>query len=149
MIETETESIELGQVPVAVYAAMLGATLVGQFLGMGLDSVVFGHRVVWVPLAASVVLEALVGARFGAARVGQPLSREQRARLSIYYSGILVLFSIPLVGWIDAANRARDGAAAAGASTSFSSLVRVGAAAVVAATAARYALFGVFARRVA
>jgi hypothetical protein len=92
----------LGSIPFVVYGAMLAATVAGQFLGMAVDAVAIGRHVVWVPLAFSVVLEAVVGARFGAARVGHPLTVPERARLSLYYSACLLALSVPLAGWIAA-----------------------------------------------
>ena len=82
--------------------------------------------------------------------MGRPLSREQCLRLSLYYSGILAVFSIPLAGWIAAANTARDGAAAGSAlPMPLGQAVLIGAATLALATGARYALMAVLSRRVA
>jgi hypothetical protein len=91
--------------PITVYAAMFGATVAGQLVGMSLDALVAGRRVVWVPLGCSVVLEALTGARFGAKRVGRRLTWSEWGQVSVYYSGCLVAFSMPLAGWTLAYNR--------------------------------------------
>ena len=103
--------------PVAVYAAMLGEHVGGQFLGMAVDTLALGRRILWVPLACSVVLEALVGARFGASRMGRPLSPAERLRLSLHYSLGLAVLSIPLVLWL-AASHASPAARPGGGATS-------------------------------
>ncbi len=61
--------------PIPVYAAMLAATVAGQVLGIALDAVVLHARTLWVPLACSLLLESLVAARQGAARLGHPSPR--------------------------------------------------------------------------
>jgi hypothetical protein len=91
---------DLGLLP--VYAAMLGATVVGQFLGAGLDAALLGQRVLWVPVACSLLLEALVGAYYGAARLGRPLTWGDSGRISGTYSLALVCGSLPLAGWLSA-----------------------------------------------
>jgi len=90
--------IELGSFPIAIYGAMFGATVAGQFLGFGLDAVT-GHHAVWVPVACSALLEALVGARFASSRVDRRLTVGDWGRLSVYYSLALALFSVPLALW--------------------------------------------------
>ena len=72
----------------------------GQFLGIGVDALAArAARVLWVPLAFSVVLEALVGRalRRGAPRATR-LTLAERGRLSAYYSLGLAALSLPLVG---------------------------------------------------
>ncbi len=90
--------IELGSFPLAIYGAMFAGTVAGQFVGVGLDAGL-GRRVVWVPIACSAVLEAVVGARFAASRVARVLTVGDWARLSTYYSLALALFSAPLALW--------------------------------------------------
>jgi hypothetical protein len=86
-----------------VYLAMLVATIAGQLAGITAD-VALGHRVLWVPLGCSVVLESIVGARFGAARVGRALTPRECVRLSGWYSIGLGVLSLPLAGWTLASN---------------------------------------------
>jgi hypothetical protein len=134
----------LGSIPFVVYGAMLAATVAGQFLGIAVDALAIGRHVVWVPLAFSVVLEAVVGARFGAARVGHPLTAPERARLSLYYSAGLLALSVPLAGWI-AASKATP-AQLAGAGSGPQLLVALALVLAVAAawTAIRYVLMTIF-----
>jgi hypothetical protein len=94
----------VGPVPIVVYAAMFGATAAGQAVGMVVDAVAIGHRVIWVPLLCSVVLEAVVGARFGAVRIARPLTWRECGRLSAYYSTALGTVSMPLAVWTLASN---------------------------------------------
>jgi len=103
-------------VPVAVYPAMLGGTIVGQFAGMGFDALALGTHAVWLPLACSVLLEAAVGARYGAARMGHPLTPSERGRLSIFYSLGLAAVSLPLWAWLDASRASRGGPSGGGVS---------------------------------
>lgn len=90
--------IELGSFPLTVYGAMFGGTVAGQFAGVALDAAL-GQRVLWVPLACSAVLEALVGARFGASRIARAMTVGEWGKLSAYYSLVLALFSAPLALW--------------------------------------------------
>jgi hypothetical protein len=91
--------LSLGPVPPAVYVAMFGGTVGGQIVGMTADALVLGRRLVWVPVACSVVLEAVVGARLGAARLGRPLTSGECARVSAYYSLGLGAVTLPLAVW--------------------------------------------------
>jgi hypothetical protein len=86
--------------PLPVYAAMLGGTMGGQLLGMALDAVAFGRRIIWVPLACSLVLEALAGERFAAASLGRAPEPRERIRLSVRYSLGLAALSLVLAGWL-------------------------------------------------
>jgi hypothetical protein len=96
--------------PVAlyVYAAMLAGTVGGQFLGMAVDAFALGRRVFWVPLAFSLVLEALAGERVGAARFGHPLAPRERAKLSLTYSAGLAAVSLVLAGWLGLSHATRE-----------------------------------------
>jgi hypothetical protein len=96
--------MEIGSFPVALYAAMLAATIAGQFLGIGVDLLAVGRKVLWVPLALSVLLEAIVAARVGAARMGHELTTSQRGRLSAYYSLGLAGITLPLAVWVAASD---------------------------------------------
>lgn len=136
-------------IPWVVYPAMLGGTVAGQFLGMAIDAVAVGRHVVWIPLALSVVLEALVGARFGASRVGRPLTAEERRRVTLTYSAALVGVSLPLAVWIAASKATGEGespgaALSAGAAPLWLAAALAGA---VVYTAIRYGLMGLFSRR--
>ncbi len=95
----EVERIELGSVHIVVYAAMLGATVAGQLGGIMIAST-FASRSLWLPCALSVVLEALVGARYGAARAGQRLTATRSLRVSAVYSALLLSISVPIAMWI-------------------------------------------------
>jgi hypothetical protein len=142
----EHDRIEIGSIPIAVYPAMLGATIAGQFLGIGIDAAIGSHGL-WIPAACSVVLEAAVGARYGAARLGHALTRRERGRLSIFYSIALVAVSLPLAGWL-AASRLAPQILVAGASAGrVAAIVSIAAGAVAAATGARFALMGLFGRK--
>jgi hypothetical protein len=135
--------------PVAVYAAMLGATVGGQFLGMAVDALALGHRLVWVPLLCSVLLEAVVGERFGSSRVGHALTVRERVRLSLHYSLGMAALSLPLVGWLAASHATPEQLASSGGISSHSVLT-VGAAVVaglVLYTLLRTGLMTLFARR--
>lgn len=87
--------LALGPVPLVVYAAMFGGTVAGQLVGMVAGSAV-GHRPLWLPVACSVLLEALVGTRLGAARIGRALSAGECARVSTYYSMCFGAVTLPI-----------------------------------------------------
>ena len=130
--------------PVAVYAVMFAATVAGQVVGMGVDALILGRRITWIPLACSVVLEALAGVRFGVARVSHRLRWGEWGQVSAYYSGCLVSLSLPLVAWTVAYNRrlvagdtSRDVATAGG----------VVLAVIIVATVLRQAMMVFFASR--
>ncbi len=131
-------------VPIAVYPAMLGGTIAGHFLGVGFDVLALGTHSMWAPLGCSVLLEALIGARYGAARVGHPLTSGQRGRLSVYYSLALAAVSLPLAGWLRAAKLSRD--ELSGVSVSSHEVVvwaGIGLLGLVVYTAVRYGLMAV------
>lgn len=136
-------------VPIAVYPAMLGGTIAGQFVGMGFDALALGTHAVWAPLACSVLLEAVVGARYGAARLGHPLSASERGRLSVFYSLALAAVSLPLWAWLDASRGSRGGTS--GSASASPHGIAVGFVVVlgglVVCTAARFALMTAFTRR--
>ena len=100
----------------------------------------------WVPLAVSVLLEAIVGARFGAARLGHELTRAQRGRLSATYSIGLAAVTLPLAGWVAAARTGTTDIRALATRDVVEAVVVV-LAAFAAATLVRYALMTVFTRR--
>jgi len=132
-------------VPLAVYPAMLGGTIAGQFVGMGFDALALGTHVVWVPLGCSILLEALVAARYGAARVGHPLTRGERGRLSVYYSLALLAVSLPLVGWLAASNASREELSGLHVPQNLAVWAAVALGGLVACTTLRYALMALFA----
>jgi len=135
-------------IPFAVYAAMLGGTLVGQVLGVAVDALVLGRRVLWVPLVFSVVLEAILGARVGAARAGHRLTPRERVGISLRYSAGLLFFSIPLGLWVLASSAAPG--TPLGNGVSARDVVVAGGTVLAVATvytAVRTALMGLFDRR--
>jgi hypothetical protein len=140
--------MEIGSFPLALYAAMLAATVAGQFVGIGVDVLAIGRKVLWVPLAISVLLEAFVAARFGAARLGHELTSGQRGRLSAYYSLGLATVTLPLAVWVAAS----DGRSLAPGSLAAREVVQALAfvlAGLGAITLLRWALMSLFTRRVA
>jgi len=127
---------------------MLAATMAGHFLGMGFDALVLGTHFVGLPLLCSLVLEALVGARYAASRMGHPLTAPERRRLSVYYSLALAGVSVPLAVWLVAARVSRDGTPAPTIAPGDVALWgAVGLVGLVVYTAARYGLMAVFAPR--
>jgi hypothetical protein len=98
----------------------------------------------WAPLACSVVLEALVGARYGAARVGHRLTPSQRGRLSVYYSLALVGVSLPLAVWLMAARLSRNPFSDVSVSSHDTVWVALAVVGVLVYTAARYGLMALF-----
>jgi hypothetical protein len=136
----EIDRLELGSVPIVVYAGMLGATVAGQLLGIAVDALV-DSRVLWIPAAFSVVLEAAVGARFGAARAGKALDAARSGRVSVTYSVALLALSLPLGAWIVASRPVSVGHAWSAASAA----IALAAMAVLAAV--RWGLMVVFAPR--
>ncbi len=124
-----------------VYAAMLGATVAGQLLGIGIDALL-GLRSIGVPLGCSVALEAVVGARMGAARSGGALTPAQARRICMTYSAGLLGISVPMLAWIEVAHTASG---AAQAWTLPRLLLALGLFAF--ATVARWALMVILSRR--
>ena len=141
---TEGDSPSVGPVPIVVYAAMFGATVAGQLVGIAADALIVGHRVVWVPLLCSVALEAVAGALFGAARLGRRLTRGECARVSAYYSTGLGSLSLTLLVWTLAANRSGRSPASL---RDMAMAVGILLAGLVAATALRYTLMVLVSRR--
>lgn len=137
----EPEEADLLSPTVVVYAAMLGATIAGLVLGIGVGSVLGVHSV-GVPLGCSVVLESAAGARLGAAKYGAPLTPRQAGRISLTYSAGLLALSIPLLGWTEAS---RTGAGEA--STWTLAKVVAGLALFATATLARWGLMVLLSRR--
>jgi hypothetical protein len=107
---SDEDVIKVGPVPVVLYAAMLGATIGGQLVGIAID-VSVGSRGFWIPAVCSMVFEAVVGARVGAARTGRALTAAESGQVSAYYSVGLLAISVPLAVWTCVA-RARDAAIA-------------------------------------
>jgi hypothetical protein len=128
----------------ARYPAMLAGTFAGQLVGIGIDAAV-GSRTLWIPLVCSVVLEAVVGARYGEAR-GGPLDARKCARVSWTYSLVLAGVSAPLLIWIAASHAA---AITGGIGYSFLTPLRIVGALVAfaAATAGRAGLMIAIVRR--
>jgi hypothetical protein len=96
----------------------------------------------WLPLLCSVVLEAVAGARAGAARHGRPLTPQEAGRLSLVYSAGLALLSAVLGVWIIAARPAGSPAPVIAPGQAAAALV-----AFVVGTVLRWRLMIVFAPR--
>jgi hypothetical protein len=126
----------------ALYAAMLGATLAGQAIGIGVDAAL-GIRALWIPVALSVGFEALAGARAGAARAGRALTASECLRVSVTYSLAFVGVTLPLAAWTFLAGRAADGSSGPGAGWS-SARAGIFVAAAVVATFTRAGLMRAF-----
>jgi hypothetical protein len=125
---------------------MLAGTLVGQFLGVGLQILVFGRHALWVPFACSLLLEAAVGAHYGAARAGRPLTARERGRISGTYTLTLFVVSVPLAMWLSASGHLPMPQVSA--STRQVALAAAAAVALALAyTALRFFVMGLFARR--
>jgi putative ABC transport system ATP-binding protein len=88
-----------GPVPFVVYAAMAAGAIGGALLGMIYDELVLGQRVTWIPMVLAVLGEALVGARYGARRVGHPLTVDQRARVAIGFTCAVTVPIVALGSW--------------------------------------------------
>lgn len=133
----------LGPLPITVYGAMFGATVGGQLFGIVLDALVLGRHLVWVPLGCSVVLEALVGARFGGKRADRRLTWGEWGQVSAYYSGCLVSLSLPLAAWTLAYNRSLLGTAS---SRDVAAALGIVASWMIVSTLLRHALMALFRR---
>ena len=88
-----------GPVPFVVYAAMTAGGLGGAILGMIYDELVLDRRVVWIPLLLAVLGEAWAGARYGAKRIGHPLTVDQRARMAIGFTCAVTLPLVAALAW--------------------------------------------------
>jgi putative ABC transport system ATP-binding protein len=90
-------------VPLVVYAAMAGGGLLGALAGVLYDAVVLGAAgLVWIPLACAMLAEVWVGARYGAKKLGRPLTPDQRARVALGFScGVTAPF-VALGVWLGA-----------------------------------------------
>ncbi len=98
----DTERFDLGPFPLAVYGWMFAGTLGGQLVGIVATTAARAH-LVWVPALCSVLLEAVVGVRYGTPIDGHALTRGDCGRLSAYYSTGLGILTIPLLVWTAAA----------------------------------------------
>jgi hypothetical protein len=134
--------IQRASARLVLYAAMLGATLAGQAIGIAADAAA-GMRALWVPAIASVVLEAIAGARAGAARAGRPLTASECLRVSVTYSLGFVAVTLPLAVWTIASARGGQAPVGAGSAWTLGDAGRFVAAAVV-ATLARAGLMRAF-----
>jgi hypothetical protein len=131
---SDDDEIELLPGMAVAYAAMFGATVAGQVLGIALDAVL-GLGSIGVPLGASVALEALAGARVGAAKSGGSLTPKHALRIAVTYSAGLAFFTVPLLAWMEVAHTA------GGAASSWTpSRVALGVALFAVATLARWGL---------
>jgi hypothetical protein len=125
----------------AVFAAMLVATIAGQLAGIAIDAAL-GTRAFWIPVACSVGLEGVAGARVAASRLGRPLTPGESGRTTVAYSLVLLAISVPLAVWIRASSVA-SGAAGSSPAMGLSWTLRgllLGGGALVAATLVRWAV---------
>jgi hypothetical protein len=132
--------------PIPVYAALLAATLAGQFVGIALDALVLHAHQALVPLACSVLLEGIAGARYGAVLLGHPLSARERARISITYTLALIVLSLPLAAWLSVSGHFPLPHISASTSGMALGLLFAAGLAVI-WTGVRFVLMGLFARR--
>jgi hypothetical protein len=125
-----------------VFAAMLVATIAGQLAGIAIDAAL-GTRAFWVPVACSVGLEGVAGARVAASRLGRPLTPGESGRATVAYSLVLLAISIPLAVWIRASSVASGvaGSSAGGAGLPWTPRrLLLGGVALAAATVVRWAV---------
>jgi hypothetical protein len=108
----EDDWLAAGSIAIIRYPAMLAGTVAGQLVGIAIDAIA-GTRTVWIPLACSVALEAVAGARARASRSDRRLDSAQSARISVTYSLALLLLSAPLVVWIAASHPVAPGSGSA------------------------------------
>ncbi|MBL8613394.1 MAG: ABC transporter ATP-binding protein [Myxococcales bacterium] len=151
-LESDDESPEAaarrrigGPVPLSVFAAMLAAGLGGVLGGVLYNRLVIDHAVPWIPLGLGVLAEAWVAARYGKKRVGRPLTPDQRARVSLYYTlGIAALLA-PFALWQlpDAAPQLAARLGALG-SAQVGAVLLVGVLGVLAVSLLRYLLISLF-----
>jgi hypothetical protein len=144
-LEDEEELFAGGWLAIVRYPAMLGGTLAGQLAGILIDTAI-GSRGLWIPAACSVVLEAVVGARFGGLGGVPRLDRAQCFRVSMNFSLMLLILSAPLLVWVGASHM---DAVPGGVGLSFVTPLRAAVAVVVLATATviRASLLSLFARK--
>jgi hypothetical protein len=132
--------------PIPVYGAMLAATLVGQFAGIAFDAFALHGHSPLVPLAFSVLLEGIVGARYGATLLGHPLTARDRGRISITYTLALIVVSLPLAAWLSVSGHfPLPHISASTSGVALGVLFAVGLA--VLCTGVRFVVMGVFTRR--
>ena len=138
--------LSLGPVPVVVYGAMFGGTVAGQLVGMLFCRVLGGHPQllpVLLPIACSVLLEAVVGAGLGRARVGRPLRTGECAWVSAYYSLLLGAVTFPLAACSLAATKQESGRTAGQAVAGLGLALGI----LLLATVARHALMALLSSR--
>lgn len=142
-LQTEVSSVA------AVFAAMLVATIAGQLAGIAIDAAL-GTRAFWVPVACSVGLEGVAGARVAASRLGRPLTPGESGRATVAYSIVLLAISVPLAVWIRASS-VSSGVAGSSAGAGLPWTLRgllLGGLALAAATVVRWAVLVACAPRV-
>jgi putative ABC transport system ATP-binding protein len=96
-----------GPIPFSVFAAAFAGTLGGVALGVLYDGVILQRRIVWIPLLCALLGETFVAARYGARRLGGPLTRDQRGRFAVTYTVVFLTLAASValvgVGWLPAA----------------------------------------------
>jgi hypothetical protein len=125
--DAEDELFAGGWAALARYPAMLGGTLAGQMIGIVIDSLI-GSRGLWIPIACSVILEAVTGVRFGSPRGERLTDPAACPRVSYTYSVAFAAVSVPLAVWVGASH---TDAVAGGVGLSFVTPTRVALALVV------------------
>jgi putative ABC transport system ATP-binding protein len=90
-----------GPVPASVYVAMVVGGLLGMVLGLCYDWFILDAKTPAWPAGFALVVEALAAAKLAHARLGRPLTSDQRARLAIHSTLALALIAALLValGW--------------------------------------------------
>ena len=88
-----------GPVPAVVYGAIAAAGVLGLLLGVAYNKLILDQATVAAPVAFGFVAEALVGAWYGAKRLGRPLTSDQRVRVSLGYTTIVAIALLPLAAF--------------------------------------------------
>jgi putative ABC transport system ATP-binding protein len=76
-------------VPFVTYLAMFGGALLGVLVGSLYSAIIVGERVAWIGPLFAVICEAWLGSRVARARLGRPLSSDQRLRVALWYTGVI------------------------------------------------------------
>lgn len=94
---TQAANVVGPPIPARVYVAMLGAGVLGILLGVVYNFAVLQERVAWIPVLFAFLLESYVGARYGKRVFGRPLTGDQRARLSLFYTLVVMVLALPVL----------------------------------------------------
>ena len=135
-----------GPVPAVVYLAMAVGAAAGALVGMAYNTFVLDQDVVWLPPLLAVLGEAWVGARFGAKRVGHPLTVDQRVRVAVGFTCAVTLPLFAIVAWFFLPWKIVERALQL-SSPQIAIALGVGIVAVLATVLLRYLLLALFAPR--